>query len=151
MSHSSVRIANDLLNRAGPQGLDPMKLLKLTYLCQGWMLGLYREPLIWTDVEAWRYGPVFREIYKHVGGHRVISAPIPTADQDDPLSHRESHLINQVWQKYGGLSGLHLSALTHQDGSPWDKTYQTYGQNAVIPKRVIEDYYAEMAARGGKA
>jgi len=145
MAHHSAEVANALLEQSGPNGLDPMKLLKLTYLCQGWMLGLYDIPLIWNDVEAWRYGPVFKELYRFVAGKHQISVqlPSPSAAQFDA---REQHLIDQVWEKYGNMSGLKLSSLTHAEGTPWYITYHQFGQNSVIPKSLIRDYYSERAA-----
>lgn len=58
----------------------------------------------------------------------------------------EADLIDQVWRKYGPKSGLALSALTHAQGSPWDVTYRKFGQNSVIPKNLIREYYAKKAA-----
>lgn len=144
MAHSASAVANALLTRAGARGLDPMKLIKLSYLAQGWMLGLYGEPLIWEDAEAWKYGPVFREIYREVAGRPIVQHLI---SMDRPiLTPRETHLVNQIWDKYGTMTGIQLSALTHEKGSPWDVTYRRYGQNAVIPKNLIRDYYARQNA-----
>jgi uncharacterized phage-associated protein len=139
MAHNSDAVANYLLTASKGEGLDPMKLLKLSYLCQGWMLGLYGEPLIWNDVEAWRYGPVFPEIYRLVAGKNRVRT-IPFASQDR-FSEKEKHLMDQVFAKYGKYSGLALSSITHEPGSPWDVTYHTRGQNSVIPKRLIQEYY----------
>jgi uncharacterized phage-associated protein len=146
MAYASVQIADEFISKAGTAGIDPMKLLKLTYLAQGWALGLYDDALIWNDVEAWRYGPVFREIYSHVAGRSVIKDRLTFGRAAPNFSARESTLIDQVWTKYGKKSGLDLSALTHAAESPWDVTYQKYGQNAVIPKELIREYYAKLAA-----
>ena len=144
MAHAAQRVAKALLDKAGAEGLDPMKLLKLAYLSQGWMLGLYGTPLILDDVEAWRYGPVFREIYRNVAGQPMVRAiHVP---RDSTFDEIETDLIGQVWEKYKDKSGLSLSALTHAPGSPWDITYQKFGQNAVIPKSLIQEYYAKKAA-----
>jgi uncharacterized phage-associated protein len=146
MAYASVQIADQFIAKAGTAGIDPMKLLKLTYLAQGWALGLYGDPLIWNDVEAWRYGPVFREIYNHVAGHSIVRERLTFGRAAPSFSERESTLIDQVWARYGKKTGLDLSAITHAPGSPWDITYQKFGQNAVIPKELIRDYYAKMAA-----
>lgn len=147
MAHSAYAIANEFLQRAGPNGLDPMKLLKLVYISQGWMLGLYGQSLVSEDVEAWRYGPVYRSLYRSVAGRTQIRDRIgfPIAPPAQ-LDARQRHLIDQVWQKYGRMSGLQLSALTHAPDSPWDITYQNYGQNAVIPQDLIRDHYASLAS-----
>jgi uncharacterized phage-associated protein len=150
MAHSSLQVGNRLLTKAGATGLDPMKLLKLTYLAQGWMLGLYGVPLIWNDVEAWRYGPVFREMYRHVAGKATILG-LPSSFSEEAFDARESHLIDQIWEKYGSQSGLQLSALTHVPGSPWDLTYKRFGESSVIPKELIREYYESMANAGRKS
>lgn len=147
MAHSSIAVADKLLECAGEVGLDPMKLLKLDYLCQGWMLGLYGEPLIWNDVEAWRYGPVFRDVYGLVAGKPNVVGSLSSWFKKAPetFDTRELRLITQVHDKYRDWSGLQLSALTHEFGSPWDITYRRYGQNAVIPKELIREFYAKQA------
>jgi len=145
MRNSAIAVANRLLEKAGSDGLDPMKLIKLAYLCQGWMLGLYHQPLVWNDVEAWRYGPVFRELYRYVAGKPTIIGSVGISSDEKirgSFDDRESDLIDQVYEKYGKKSGLALSALTHAPGSPWDVTYRERGQNSVIPKDLIEEYYA---------
>ena len=148
MAHSAHAIANEFLRRAGQDGLDPMKLLKLVYLAQGWMLGLYSESLVSDDVEAWRYGPVYRNLYRFVAGANRIHDRVafPFIGRAPRLDDRETHLVDQVWQKYGDKSGLQLSALTHAPNSPWDITYRNFGQNAVIPKDLIRDHYQTLAA-----
>lgn len=145
MAHSTSTIANEFIRRAGPGELDPMKVLKLTYIGQGWMLGLYDEPLVWNDVEAWRYGPVFRNLYRKVAGREKVRRI--DDESGAALNGREEHLVEQVWERYSGKSGLQLSAMTHAKDSPWDITYRRFGQNAVIPKRLIRDHYANLARR----
>jgi len=37
-------------------------------------------------------------------------------------------VVDQALEKYGHLSGLQLSSLTHQPGAPWDVTWRAYGK-----------------------
>ena len=59
-------IANWFLDRAKKDGeqLTSMKLQKLAYVSHGWHLAFYEEPLIHEAVEAWKWGPVFRSLYR---------------------------------------------------------------------------------------
>ena len=147
MPHSPISVANQFLERAGADGLSPMQVLKLTYLAQGWMLGLYQRPITWAEVEAWKYGPVFRGIYSHVAGGGTIRNQLRAYNQERPhFTQIESHILDEVWRVYGKKDGLELSAITHQPGSPWDITYRERGQNSVIPQSLMERYYAAKVA-----
>jgi uncharacterized phage-associated protein len=142
----STQVAQLLLDIAGEQEkpLTPMALLKLVYLCHGWMLGLYDRPLITEDVEAWKYGPVIPELYhalKKFGG-QPVSNPI---EQDMPeFDDLESALIRRVFEVYGN-NGLVLSGLTHRPGTPWSATWER--GSSVIPNESIQQHFKELAAK----
>jgi uncharacterized phage-associated protein len=54
-------------------------------------------------------------------------------------------LLEKVWDKYGGLSGAHLSSLTHLGDTPWDTVWNKGdGKNkkcASISNELIQDFY----------
>lgn len=146
--HSSIVVANQLIKLAESQGksLTPMQLIKLVYLCHAWMLGLYGKHLIKDPIEAWLYGPVIKTLYDKIKQHR--SSPVykimPSNDDKkfDPL---EEDLINQIFETYGNFTGIELSTLTHEEGSPWSITWNNDGKNAHISNDLIENYYKRMA------
>jgi uncharacterized phage-associated protein len=143
-------VANYLIAKAAPRGLDPLQVMKLTYIAHGFTLGLTSRPLLEDDVEAWKFGPVVRRLYKNLpGGSAPIMEPIVPAIPAD-LQNDERAIVDSVFDLYGHLSGWDLSMLTHRPGSPWEKTWNTYGQNAVIPQDLIREHYkgimAEFAA-----
>lgn len=149
MEHDARSVANELLRRAHERGRDvtPMQVLKLAYYCHAWMLGLYHRPLLQQPVEAWRYGPVVPEIYhslRRYGGEpirRPIDLAVDGIDEHD-YDASETNIVDQVSEKYGHLSGIELSRMTHAPGTPWHQIWTKYGRNAVIPDPIIEDYYA---------
>ena len=69
---SSISIANKLIEIAESDGkfLTPMKLLKLAYICHGWMLALHDRPLIFDEIHAWKYGPIIPKLYQKIQKHR---------------------------------------------------------------------------------
>ena len=146
--YDARQVANELVRRKGLGTLTPMQVLKLVYLCHGWMLGLYGQPLLIQPVQAWRFGPVVPDVYyalKHYRKNRV-TRPIDleawgvTPQEFGP---REENLMDQVLDIYGGLSGPKLSALTHRRDSPWRRVWQPGSSDAaVIPNSMIERYYA---------
>ena len=146
--HSSLTIANRFLDLANKEGdtLTPMQLLKLVYIAHGWMLGLYGVPLINDEVQAWKYGPVIPKLYKSISQFRSDPVRGPLRSHDpDPLVSVENALIEQVYEIYGNMTGIELSRLTHQPGSPWAQTYQDGVSNIVISNDLIEDHYRTLA------
>lgn len=146
---SARQIANRLLELAREQGvsLTPMQLIKLVYLCHGWMLGLYGRPLFSDRVEAWTYGPVIRDLYRAVRDYR--NTPVSNSlrsGQESSLDEIEDDIVRQTFAKYGRLSGPAPSRLTHAPGTPWSLTFDRgLGQNDVIENDVIERHFSELA------
>lgn len=146
MVHDARAVANELIRLAGAanRALTPMQIIKLVYLCHGWMLAIYGRPLVRDVAEAWRYGPVFNGLYqalkKYGGG--FVSEPIAGV----PAEHfdaQERDLIRQVFEKYGHLTGIALSNLTHLPGSPWHTTWNSGG--SPISNDLIAEYYKRLA------
>ena len=148
MAHDSRTVANALIQRSlkANRPLTPMQIIKLVCICHGWMLGLYGRSLVKQPIEAWRYGPVVPDVYrslKSYGGSEVdrnINVVTPDAQFDES----EDDLIDQVLEKYGGLSGVALSQLTHAPGTPW-RTVWNNRHGTIISNDLIQDHYAEKA------
>lgn len=144
--YDSRAIANYLIRKAHPQGLDALQVMKLAYIAHGFTLAVEDRPLIEDDVEAWKYGPVVRRIYVSIpSGSAPITQPI--ANVAAHLQDGEHEIVDEVFRLYGKLSGLYLSSLTHHPGSPWDKTWKTYGRNAVIPQSLIQAHYKDVMGK----
>lgn len=144
--HNSISVANKLLSLASAKGdtVTPMQLMKLVYLCHGWMLGIHGKQLVKEPIEAWLYGPVIPSLYQATKHYRS-SAVCALDGIADTYNETESSLIGEVYDKYGMHSGPALSALTHQPGSPWHITWHKYGKNAIISNDLIEEYYHKLA------
>ena len=144
MSHDARSVANELIRRAheAERAITPMQVLKLVYYCHAWMLGIYGRPLVRQPIEAWRYGPVVRELYRSIReyGGDPIPLLIDGAPHED-YDSKEQQIIDQVWEQYGPLTGLQLSSLTHAPDTPWDTTWRKWGRDAIIPDALIERYY----------
>jgi uncharacterized phage-associated protein len=140
------------LSRRDKKPITPMQLLKLVYICHGWMLGLYGRPLSREAAEAWTYGPVLPSLYqayKRYGGQSI------SADSDLPIcapmkfDQEAESVIRQVWDGYSGYTGLQLSAMTHRAGTPWEITWNTVGHGVPISNDLIEDHYRKLAQNRG--
>ena len=146
--HDSNKIANEFLRLAKQDGraLTPMQLLKLVFIAHGWMLGLYGRPLICDTVQAWKYGPVIPDLYRSIRHFRnnPVTGVLATTDGTD-LDEFETDLINQVFENYGQYTGIQLSMLTHQAGSPWHMVYKPNQAGTVISNDLIKLYYSVKA------
>lgn len=149
MQYSALSVANKLIDLAHQAGrtVTPMQVLKLTYFCHAWMLGLYGRSLLEEPIWAWQYGPVIPEVYyalRHYGGNPVtlpINGVISVEFDEASLD-----IITQVSEKYGKFSGMELSAMTHARGAPWERAW--HGSKTVIPNHTIQSYHEKLAKRG---
>ncbi len=77
-----------------------MHVLKLPYICYGWMLAIHGKLLVVESAEAWRYGPIIPEVYrryKAFAGDPIDTVPI---DRADMLDDRQAGLIRSVLKAY---------------------------------------------------
>lgn len=147
MAHDARAVANELIRLAlaSNRPLTPMQIIKLVYLCHGWMLGLYGRPLVRQVAQAWRYGPVFHDLYQSLKkyGASHVTELIPNVPEER-FDAQERDLIRQVFEKYGRFSGIVLSNMTHEDGSPWHQTWSRGLHSAPISNDLIADYYRRL-------
>jgi uncharacterized phage-associated protein len=147
MATDAHKVANEFLRLAKDRGvaLTPLQLMKLVYIAHGWMLGLVQRPLITNRIEAWKYGPVIPDLYntiKKYGSGAVASEIRPWFFSGaTELDDTESQLIHHVYDMYGDLSGIQLSAMTHKDGTPWALTYRPDIWNIPISNDIISEHY----------
>lgn len=120
-----------------------MKLQKLVYISHGWYLGLVGEPLISEDVEAWKWGPVVRSLYRDFAdyGSSPITA-VPMKSEIDPVASR---LLERVWEVYRRFTAAQLSSMTHATGTPWSDAFRSEGKPAIIPTQSIRQHYKMLA------
>ena len=145
-----ARSALDVARRILVARLDTtttlMHVIKLTYLCHGWMLGIRGRPLIADDVVAWQYGPVVLSVYEQYKRWRGM--PIRIEAGSDGGQHLfdpwQQGMIASVLKTYRNHSAFDLSAITHEKNTPWDIVYNGgAGRGCVIPNGIIRHHYQE--------
>lgn len=148
MRHGALSVGNKLIALAHEAGhaITPMQVIKLTYFCHAWMLGLYGRPLLDEPVEAWQYGPVIPEIYRNLRryGAGPVTRQIHNVKEAD-FDAIELDLIGQVSSKYGRLTGPQLSTMTHAPGTPWHQVWK--GRKTHIPDYMIQRFYEAQARK----
>ena len=145
--HDARAVANWLIEKAkkGGNPLTPLQVIKLVYFAHGWTLAFFGRPLFRQPVEAWPYGPVIADVYHALKQYHAdpIDHVIPGVPEAR-FYEEETDVIQQVYDVYGSLDGVRLSALTHHDGSPWQKTVQQHGRGSVIDSELIESHFRDL-------
>jgi uncharacterized phage-associated protein len=123
-------VANLVLDVAQKRGVPVtnMALNKIVFFVHSDYLIECGSPLVGAKIEAWKHGPVFREIYhefkawddepisgkaKRVDPH---SGEVQEATAD--FGNEEEH-IRALIDRYVHFSAAYLRALSHRAGGPW--------------------------------
>jgi len=159
----STAIANVFLRRAhrDEKPLTQMQLQKLVYIAHGWNLAISRAPLTDDSPRAWDYGPVYPDLWSALRkyGRGAVTSLIKVGDygagifQDDAesvinaaLSNDETDLIDRIYDLYSDYHAYQLSAMTHQDGTPWHNVYVTMKNiKGKISNNSIREHFVELA------
>lgn len=151
-NHDPRAVANEFIGLSN-EPIDQMKLHKLVYIAHGWNLAINGEPLVFGTIEAWDEGPVMRSIWNHLRdfGYSTINGFL-CERHGEPFQatfpFQERTIINRVWLKYGGLSSLQLSEMTHRPGTPWSNTYFGSGNKQFISNYNSKAYFRKLALAG---
>ncbi|KZK77397.1 hypothetical protein PsW64_04575 [Pseudovibrio sp. W64] len=153
--HSPCAIANEFLRRRGSSEYpSQMYIQKLVAIANGWNLAINGEPLVNSAPQAWKNGPVFRQIWDFIkeGGHKgpncEIADPVTGQIVTGRINGSEQDIIDHVWKKYRNYTPQQLSDLTHQANSPWAHAYFEKGRNAEIDTERTRQYYIKLALAG---
>ena len=157
---NAVAVANYFVRKSLDSGIPvtPMKLVKLVYVAHGWYLGLTGEPLIAEGVQAWKYGPVVPSVYasfKDYGGN-PITEPVGALNANGQMvyysitSPELTSFLDKIWDEYKDYSAVELSALTHQEETPWFETWHNKGgkdtRAVLIANDAIQSHYKQVLA-----
>jgi uncharacterized phage-associated protein len=99
-----------------------LKLQKLVYFAQGFVLAITGKTLFNENLIAWQHGPVVISLYdKYKNGANAIDIPetfnLPHLCNNDELID----ILDDVYNTYGQFSAWKLREMSHLPGAPWDK------------------------------
>lgn len=151
--HSVFEIALWFTNK-NKGSIASTKLQKLCYYAQAWSYAINNKQLFNGDFEAWVHGPVNRQLWSefHTIAYRDIGTDDFNGVSEATFEPEEKHLLELVWNTYGGYSGYQLEALTHTE-KPWREqrvglsTYEA--SNNVISPESMKKYYRSILSCDG--
>ena len=132
-----------------------LKLQKLVYFCYAEYLSKMNKKLFTDSIYAFQYGPVVETIYnkyrdsgsyeidntKNISIRKSLEMPARSRITFAKDGLNKWSIIDKTIEKYGDMTAVDLVELTHQKGSPWDKTYIEGEMYKVIQDRDIIKYH----------
>ena len=143
---TAINVSNYFINQAVKNGksLSLMQVLKLTYIAQGVHLSLLDKPFFKEEVVAWKYGPVVKVLYDYLKELKDNNHIIQDKQEDNAKFEKiQLKILRMVFGKYSQLSAWDLSDLTHENGTPWEKTYSKK-PGGVIEQHIIKEYFKKI-------
>lgn len=134
MTQDIMAVANKFIELSGGHGVTHMKLQKLIYLAHEEYVRQTGQPLLTANPEVWQYGPVFGWLYHFLKGYQKAPiahpiAPFPDTPAPALTDQNVINIVQNVWNKYGALSAVQLSDLTHRIGTPWRTIAERFNYN----------------------
>lgn len=161
MTYDVRSIANFVLDIAADEDREVSNLVinKVVFFLHANYLVQFERPLVSAKVEAWNFGPVFRELYKEFKEFgdlpiqkRARRLNPETGERETcgyTLGQEERQFLEAVVRKHIRLTPGALVALSHERGGPWDQVwnYDTATNASMsISNEIIRAWY-ENAAR----
>jgi uncharacterized phage-associated protein len=145
---TALEVAGYLLKLAAeepePEFLSHMRLQKLLYYVQGWSLGVRGHAMFESPIEAWRHGPVVRDVFPHFADYGDNPIPFSRAGTGAALARADRDFIASIWESYKGYSAAALRSKTHAE-PPWLLSWGTRGSDErcdeIIPHDVLAAFF----------
>jgi uncharacterized phage-associated protein len=121
-------------------GFDNTKLQKLVYLANAWSLAWTAKPLVSNQFEAWKNGPVERDLWTT---QRYSSVP----PYEGQLTTETTDIVDAILREYGETPATVLVTLCHEH--PWEEARAGLPDGASsrtqLRESTIRMYYANLA------
>jgi uncharacterized phage-associated protein len=131
-------VAQYILESKGP--MTSMKLQKLVYYSQAWSVVWDDDVLFPEPIEAWKNGPVVRDLWETNRGQFRVSTI--ASGHASALNDAQRATVDNVLEFYGKRDAQWLSDLTHME-DPWKNAYAEC-QNTEITPAALSEYYSTL-------
>ena len=150
MPYDVRSISNYVLDIADAEGrsVSNLGINKIVFFLHSNYLIEFGKPLVSAKIEAWNYGPVFRELYrefKQYGEKPILSraqrVSVETGKSEIcfyDFSVPEREFLEPMIRRYVRFSASTLVSMSHAKGSPWDQVWN-HGTIAHASMRISDD------------
>ncbi len=152
--YNSVDVARYIIATANEKriSINITKVQKLLYIAYGLYLAVKNERLTDEHPQAWPYGPVFPTTRIRLIDADFYSINFAVPDLAEMKQNDDiKSLFELVFNHFGQWSASQLTAWSHNDGSPWEKTVDQDGFSwgTRIPDKYIKPYFHSMIVPRG--
>ena len=144
-SEKCIAVANFFINDALTKALPitRKKVIKLTFLAQGFALATLDKSLYPDTIETWPQGPVIPGLYFNLkNSNPVLIENVLSTEY--VLDKETRQLLHAVNNKYGQYNADQLSILTHKPNTPWSIAKNS--MEKTINEKSIKTYYKNLLA-----
>jgi uncharacterized phage-associated protein len=138
-TYHALDVAKYVVRKCTTDGhpISNLQLQKILYYIQSAFLKKEHRALFDDEIEAWKFGPVVRSVYRAYCGYGS-SLIYESEPPDAVFLPEESMLMDRVIDEKRGLSAWELVMQTHAQGTPWERmTHGNANGKVVIPKEMI--------------
>lgn len=126
--------------------LTPIQIMKLCYFAHGYKLAIDDIALVDETVQAWKYGPVFKDLYQVLKsfGNRKISKLPEVLSFSEEIEEGDLEILDAVYESLSDMDGMAISDLTHERGTPWEIVWEDEGKKTrftPIKNSLIKEYF----------
>lgn len=102
----------------GQDSLTQLRLHKLMYYVQGWSLAKRGRTAFDGRIEAWKHGPVVRQLYPVFKDFGNSAIPSSEGKESHEISPQDRYFLRCVWESYRPFTAAKLWEKTHSE-RPW--------------------------------
>lgn len=148
--HGVVRVSKYFLSKIDTEAeevITPLKLQKIIYYAQAWLLALKDRTFFQEDFQAWVHGPVIPNLYYQYKKHGYSSIPKVENFDDSIFDKDQLNVLEMVKFAYVRYDAKYLEELTHRE-NPWREARGECKAdeicNRIIEKESIKSYFKEI-------
>lgn len=143
---TTAKLVTQLASKDSISDLSPLKLQKLLYFIEGQLLADDDIVTFFPETpEAWKYGPVYVDIYEKFKTKQNREPIIEKDFEDDISANFEEAIrssIESTWNKHKTQSASELVTLTHRT-APWIIA-KDFGYGSRISKEDMREYFTQL-------
>ena len=125
-----------------------LELQKLIYMCHVIYMGEKDDILIDGNFQAWKFGPVHPELFKHLKDFGASCVTKKAFNEIDDLTDKEiCETLKEASEVFKPGCGPQLVEITHWDKGAWKKNYIPGLGHIVIPDKDIKEEFKALSER----